>query len=764
MEKKHTIKAQQITITDPYVANAKAKLVTYLLTLETEKFLYEIYQVAGLTPLTENGYAGWERSDAVNFRGHFFGHYLSALALAYATEKNEEKRRKLFEHMEVGVAGLKAAQSAYAKIHPESAGYVSAFREVALDEVEGRPVAATEKENVLVPWYDLHKILAGLLEISEQVPKLSADALAIAAKFGDYVYQRMCRLDDQEQMLKIEYGGMNDALYHLYLLTGDVKHAQAAHFFDEENLFTDLAEGRDVLAGKHANTTIPKFIGAMRHFQVSQDQRYLKAAENFWDIVVADHSYCTGGNSQSEHFHEAGKLAYDAHIRNGDCTCETCNTHNMLKLSKMLYAATDDPTYLNYYEQTYINAILASQNPETGMMMYFQPMGAGYNKVYNRPFDEFWCCTGTGIESFAKLADTYFYQTGTRVDLNLYFSSEVALPDLGLRLSQVVDRKKMQVTVKIAATRADAAELTLGFRLPTWSKGYVVSQPVHEENGFAIFDEVLKAGDARTIAFQPELKLAATADDPNYAAVTYGPYVLAADLGATAIDADAPNGILVRVGTKEALLPDTIFYETPEWREHLAEQFTAVEVAGKTVAFQSKNTTEPLVFSPYYEMHGRRYGLYFKFVAAGSAEASKILAEKEKWVAEQTKVLASLTNFDENNSEYAQNLQYEHAEIGHAMGRRFRQAQAGGWFSYRFDLHNKAAAGVHLFLTFHGEDAGKIVAVTVGKTTQKVVVENRAGFFDQIVPLAIDTKAPVAICLAAQETDSPRIFGITFSK
>src|SRR5699024_3041071 len=310
-----------------------------------------------------------------------------------------------------------------------------------------------KRENVLVPWYNLHKILAGLLEIAEQLPTFSEKALQIASDFGDYVYQRMMHLADKEQMLTIEYGGMNDALYHLFALTGKKEHRIAASFFDEEKLFDALANGEDVLAGKHANTTIPKFIRAMRHYQVVVDNtKYLQAAQNFWEIVVNDHTYCTGGNSQSEHFHEAGQLYYDAHVRNGDCTCETCNTHNMLKLSKMLYEETNDKKYLDYYEKTYINAILASQNPETGMMMYFQHMDAGYNKVYNRPFDEFWCCTGTGIESFSKLADTYFYQEGSRVDSNLYFSATVDLPELGLRLVQSVDRNKMSVQVKVEAS------------------------------------------------------------------------------------------------------------------------------------------------------------------------------------------------------------------------------------------------------------------------------------------------------------------------
>jgi len=766
--KRTTIPTQNITITDPYVKRAQDNLVAYLLQLDARKFLYEIYKVAGLKPLTEKGYDGWERSDAVNFRGHFFGHFLSALALAYHSEKDEKKKQSLLNQVQVALDGLQKAQTEYAKHHPQSAGYVSAFREVALDEVEGREVASEKRENVLVPWYNLHKILAGLLEIAEQLPTFSEKALQIASDFGDYVYQRMMHLADKEQMLTIEYGGMNDALYHLFALTGKKEHRIAASFFDEEKLFDALANGEDVLAGKHANTTIPKFIGAMRHYQVvGDDTKYLQAAQNFWEIVVKDHTYCTGGNSQSEHFHEADQLYYDAHVRNGDCTCETCNTHNMLKLSKMLYEETNDKKYLDYYERTYINAILASQNPETGMMMYFQPMDAGYNKVYNRPFDEFWCCTGTGIESFAKLADTYFYQEDSRVDSNLYFSATVELPELGLRLVQTVDRNKMSVEVKVEASEDDPKTVTLGFRVPNWSNGYVASHHVKEENGFAIATEPLQAGDKVTIDLQPEIQVSPTEDNNEYLAITYGPYVLAADLGDKEVTRDNPNGILVRVGTKDPLAPDTLTYETSDWLTTSKDQFEEISLPDKVIAFKVKNTKEALTFSPYYQMHGRRYGLYFRAIQADSKEEMKIREEKEILAKEQAQILAELTNFDENNSEYAKKLQYERSVIGIEKGRRFRQAQVDGWFAYQFDLSEKENHPVQLQLTFQKEDAGKTLEVTIDDCTKVVTVEEQSeAFFDQKVafPTECLENKNVKVKFSATNQQAPSIFGITFRK
>lgn len=779
-----TIPTKQITITDPYIRNAQERLVDYLLSLKANKFLFEVYRVAGLPPLTDSGYQGWERSDAVNFRGHFFGHFMSALALAYDAEKDPQKKQRLFKEMQVAVTGLATAQGAYGEKYPQSRGYISAFRESALDEVEGKTVAASEKENVLVPWYNLHKLLAGLLGIYTTLKtvdgELSSQALEVAANFGDYVYRRMQQLPDKKRMLQIEYGGMNDGLYQLFEITGKKEHLLAATYFDEEELFWQLAAGQDVLAGKHANTQIPKLIGAIKRYRVLQTpaaqalltdkekeelNKYKKAASQFWDIVVDAHTYCTGGNSQSEHFHEPHQLYADAELRNGDCTCETCNSHNMLKLTRHLYAVDPDPKYLDYYERTYINGILASQDPETGMMMYFQPMGAGYNKVYNRPYDDFWCCTGTGIESFAKLADTYYLKSANRLLVNLYFSNHLDTEEISLQ--QDTDRSKMKSSFKVLA---NPGKVMLGFRVPNWQKGILItvngkSQTPEIENGFVILSTPVKKDDLIEVTFQPELRLVHTDDHPNYVAFEYGPYVLAGGLGHKDLHLDHPNGILVRVGTKDPLLPDTLTYTAADWRAIFETYLEPVSIADKVVAFKINGIEEEVILSPYYQMHHERYGIYFKLIAAGSTEALEVKREKALLAAQREKILDRLSNFDDNNSEYAKELTQEHSQVGAFAGRRYRQALENGWFSYYFNI---AAEGPKkLFLTFHQADCGKRFALKINDEETTVTVEEcgQGEFLTQEIPLlqkALTARTKVTI--RSIDAVTPRIFGITFEK
>lgn len=785
------IATKNITITDPYIKRAQANLVRYLRSLDAERFLYEVYQVAGLTPLTTSGYGGWERSDAVNFRGHFIGHFMSALSLAYQGEKDEAVRQELLMKIKILTLGFAAAQKNYGLSHPDSAGYISAFREVALDEVEGLTVDPAEKENVLVPWYNLHKSLVGLLDIhdylSEEHQELSTTALQVATNFGDYIYRRLQKLTDKKKMLQVEYGGMNDALYRLFSLTDQKEHLEAATYFDEESLFAELLANHDVLAGHHANTMIPKFIGALNRYVVLQDKlaflneedkknlpNYLKVAENFWQVTVTHHTYCTGGNSQSEHFHQPDALYYDAELRKGDCTCETCNTYNMLKLTRQLYLLTKNPKYLDYYERTYFNAILASQNPETGMMMYFQPMGAGYNKVYNRPYDEFWCCTGTGIESFAKLADSYYFIENQYLYLNSYLSNVLTLPQNNLEIRQETNRKTQVTTIKVHGIKPNTAiPLHLALRLPRWAKGYTLQvngqkQQATAREGFIFLSAELVDGMEITIQFGAELTMQATLDNENYVSFQYGPYVLAARLGEEELNKDNPNGILVRVGTKESLLPDTLTLKKANWRDNWQQNVEAVTLPDRLMAFKIKGTEEELVFAPYYETHHERYGIHFKLVEKDSPAAQKMILAKKRIIRQQAMEYLSLTNFDENNSEYAFQLKYENSTVGAYQGQRYRLAEHGGWFSYVFSL-NREVKKAYLNLKFHVADAGKQLTVVLNDTKEKTLTlasKGTAGFFTLQIPLAAADicQGQVHVKFRSLGTEAPRLFGITFVK
>ena len=274
-------------------------------------------------------------------RGHFVGHYLTACAQMFAATGDQRF-----------LAKGRAVVRALAPCQEKLGGYLSAFPETFMDRVE-------QRQQVWAPYYTLHKILAGLEDM--YVYGQDDQALQMAAKFGDWVVARNAKLtDDQLQaMLQTEQGGMNEALATLYALTGKKQYLETSLRFNHHQVIDPLAAGEDRLTGLHANTQIPKFVGLARQYELTGDQRFQAGARNFWETVVHHRSYVIGGDSDGEMFTATNRLS-----RMGPSTTETCNTYNMLKLTRHLFCWQPQAEYADYYERALCNHILASQNPD----------------------------------------------------------------------------------------------------------------------------------------------------------------------------------------------------------------------------------------------------------------------------------------------------------------------------------------------------------------------------------------------------------------
>ncbi|GAA1955080.1 beta-L-arabinofuranosidase domain-containing protein [Agromyces allii] len=630
------VAAPLVKILDAYEANALTQTADYLLRLEPERFLHGFFVQAGLPPATTVGYGGWERATGPRFQGHFFGHYLSALAQAYAVSTGV-LADELLVRLTVAVVGLERCQLAYAQNHPDNTGYLSAFPIEALPD--GR-------DGLIVPFYNLHKILAGLLHTHQHVPgRLGRTALEIASRFGSWIAAWAGRLDEPSDILATEYGGMNDALYELYRITGDPTHRRAAEYFDETSLFDRLAAGIDVLDGLHANTTIPKVIGALKRYLVLSDvsssttaeqadlARYRLTAENFWRMVTEHHTYANGGNSQGEHFHEPGSLYRHAMTGKTDgygenSTSEGCNEYNMLKLTRELFLLTGDVRYLDYYESTVINSILASQHPETGMVTYFQPMAPGYAKVFGRELDEFWCDQGTALESFTKLGDTVYFRSPYGILVARFVSSVFTDPDRNLRLTQtcsVPERDLVRFTIDAIDGEEIAAGTVLLLRVPRWVDG----EPSLAVNGSAkdlgtITNDgwvtlPVEAGDRIEYRLPATVEVVGATENPNWVAVRYGPVLLATELSRADVDATYEAGVLVRLSSTRDL-DSVIVVDDPEaWKAHPRTNVVRVSDGPnlngtQTMRFELRDVdarASGWTLQPYYSLHGARYATYF---------------------------------------------------------------------------------------------------------------------------------------------------------
>ncbi len=617
---------EQVKITDAYYVNAFDKEVAYLQEIDPNRLLVGFKKTAGLTT-TYSYYGGWENNTLI--QGHTMGHYMSALAQAYKnTKSNPTVNSDLKNRIDLIISELQACQN------KNGNGYLFATPVTQFDVVEGKASGSS-----WVPWYTMHKIMSGLLDVYKF--EGNQTALTIAANLGNWIYKRVSAWDSatQSKVLGVEYGGMNDCLYELYKLTGDSNHLTAAHKFDETALFNTLAAGTNVLPGKHANTTIPKFIGALNRYSTlgTSESSYLTAAQQFWSIVLKDHTYVTGGNSEDEHFRAAGKLdAYRDNVNN-----ETCNVNNMLKLTRELFKATGDVKYADYYENALINEIMASQNPETGMATYFKAMGTGYFKVFSSQFNHFWCCTGTGMENFTKLSDSLYYNNGSDLYVNMYLSSTLNWSEKGLSLTQ---QANIPLSDKVTFTinSAPSSEVKIKFRSPTWlATGQTATVKVNgtpiniaKVNGYLDVSRVWQAGDTVELTLPTEVRVSRLTDNPNTVAFTYGPVVLSAGLGTESMTTQS-HGVQVLKATRNVTIKDTININTtasPSIDNWLANIKNNLHQTPGKLEFTLRNTDEDnhLVFTPHYQRYKDRYGIYFKLgTYVGTQPSDNLLANPD---------------------------------------------------------------------------------------------------------------------------------------
>ncbi len=706
-----------VTITDAYCKNAYRRECAYLKKLEPDRLLCGFRETAGLAGKAKR-YAGWEETE---IQGHTLGHYLSALAQAYAYGGDEEFR----ERIAYICRELKECQRAD--------GYLFASASDLFDRVE-------KKQPAWVPWYTMHKIFEGLLLAYE----LAADATAldVAKKLGDWVCARTggWSAETQQAVLSVEYGGMNDCLYDLYRITGDLRYAEAAHCFDEEPLFDALRSRRDILDGLHANTTIPKVLGALnRYCTLDGMEDYLAVAENFWDIVTEHHTYITGGNSEWEHFGKPDALDFERTA----CNCETCNTYNMLKLSDRLFRVTGKKKYADFYERTWLNAILSSQNPESGMTTYFQPMATGYFKVYSTPFDKFWCCTGTGMENFTKLCEGIYYEKGSALYINRYVSSELDWKTCGAKLSVTADFPQSD-RMEIAIDGNPSAQAELYIRIPHWCAGRpqisVNGQApdkgafAREENGYLALG-ALQPSMRIQVRFGMEVACHALQDNENAVAFTYGPVVLSAKMGTKQMETTV-TGVDVTVPKKDFDVKDyLVLQEAPaQWKADIKKHLVKKDGAAE-FALRGTDEDDTLVFAPHFKQHTERYGIYFTLYEKDSAALRVALESRKKKQALQEQA-GDIIPVGNDQYELAHKVRGEETEMSMYAGRRCRLIKKGGWLSYEMEkesdadmlcaVYHKKGSGTEPEVYFNGAPAAAAEAGT----------EDGEGFYTVRYPLA----------------------------
>ncbi|SMO39797.1 glycoside hydrolase family 127 protein [Gracilimonas mengyeensis] len=500
----------------------------YLLKLDADRLLAPFLKEAGLDPKAPN-YGGWEEQGEMGdgLDGHSLGHYVSALSMIYAATGKQE----FGERLDYVVNELRRSQEAI------GTGYVGGvpngeeiLNEVRTGKIEAEPFALNGS---WVPWYNLHKLFAGLRDAY-----LYADneaALDILVELSDWTVEWANSFSEEQfqEILKTEFGGMKEVMADLYAITQEEKYVELSRKFTDHSIFEPLADNEDRLAGLHANTQIPKVIGDARLYEVSGDTEMKEAAEFFWKTVTENHTYVNGGNSDGEHFGPP-KIKSE---RLSKSSSETCNTYNMLKLTQHLSRWSAHPQYADYYERALYNHILASQDPQTGMFAYYISMEPGYHKIFSTPYDSFWCCVGSGMENHTKYG-RYIYMHGQdELFVNLFIPSQLDWEEKGVRVIQETSFPKSESSTFTIHTD-EPKEFSIMMRRPYWAgEDFAISvngnsiEIGSEPSSYIEIARIWKNGDTIEVTLPMETRTESLSGDENTIAFMHGPILLAGIVG-----------------------------------------------------------------------------------------------------------------------------------------------------------------------------------------------------------------------------------------
>jgi DUF1680 family protein len=586
---------KQVRLLDGPFKDAMERDKKYLKELESDRLLHNFRVNAGL-PSSAEPLGGWEKPD-VELRGHTVGHYLSACALMVASTDDEALREKA----DSIVSELARCQEALG-----GSGYLSAFPEEFIDRVE-----ATER--VWAPYYTLHKILAGLLDM--YIHCGNTQALEVAEGMAAWVKSRTDRLNEEQmqRMLdKTEQGGMNEVLCNLYAATGKSAYLELARRFDQKSYIDPLSRYKDELKGLHVNSFIPNMIGTAREYELTGDPVLSRIATFFWDQVTEARSYATGGTSNREAWRtEPYQLASEL----GPSSHESCCTYNMLKLTRHLFSWSADPRFADYYERALFNGILPTQNPEDGMMMYYVPMASGLYKTFMTPRDSFWCCTGTGMENHAKYGDSIYFYDEEGVYVNLFIPSELRWEDKGIRIRQETrfpERDKTSLYIHVNRP----TPLTLRIRIPYWTAegGYAEINGLKLETfaspgSYLELRRTWREGDRLDVWFPMRLHACPMPDDPNLVAVMYGPLVLAGQLEVVDLPQEEIYGKYGPEG--EPILVPYFSVKTDDIDSWIA----AVEDEPLRFCTIDAGIPYDVILIPFYKLFGHRYAIYWEIIS-----------------------------------------------------------------------------------------------------------------------------------------------------
>ncbi|MFB7894569.1 beta-L-arabinofuranosidase domain-containing protein [Microbacterium sp. NPDC056044] len=721
--------------------------------IDPERLLAPFRREAGLPARAEN-YGGWE-SDGLD--GHTAGHVLSAASTLAAS--GDADAAALVRTL---VRSIRECQLA------TGSGYVGGVPdgEALWDELRaGRVEAgAFHLNGRWVPLYNLHKILAGLVDAVE----LMGDATAREAleQLGAWWLRVTGALDDEafERVLECEFGGMTEAFARLALVLQDAAYLRLARRFARRGLVEPLAAGRDELDGLHANTQIPVAVGFATIERAARtlapellpdiEAREGAAARVFFDRVARHRSAAIGGDSVREHFPQDFASMFIA--REGP---ETCNTHNMVKLAAELHQLTGDDAYLLWAERARANHLRSAQHPGHGGLVYFTPQRPAHYRVYSPEAEGFWCCMGSGFEAQARHGALVYAVDGDEVRVNALVPSRAALGGVEVTVdADTTDPSCLRATIEVRAARP----VRLAVLVPDWVDGdaaVVIEGAAETDAATAAAGTramiALGAGSSVvTVTLPRRLRFERPADGSAWAWIVDGPEVLAERLPDDDDDV-AYRGTGARMG-HIAVGPLRALAETPVLAPDALAHAVRLGAGRVRVPTADGGAVELEAFAG---IHDARYTLSWPVaddagadsVAGRRAELERIDAASLGLEARTRDVVA----FGEQQPESDHGLTASDEEVGVRTDARWRRTRG----AITVILRDWSGTAETLRVSWLGGDEDAHLRLTVGESVVfDEAVPAGSGDATREVPLGAATGAvELAVRLEAAGAATPRL-------
>ncbi len=585
--------------------------IKVLLEYDVDRLFATFRKEAGL-PKKAELFPNWKGLD-----GHVAGHYLSAMAMNYVAVKNEECRKR----MEYIISELSDCQEANGKRYPDwGKGYVGGVPDSDTIWSTLKKGDFKAYRSAWVPWYNVHKIFAGLRDAWYYAG--NNDAKDIFLKFCDWGIDITSALSDEQMqsMLNTEHGGMNEIFADAYQMTGNSKYLDAAKRFSHRMLLDSMADGVDNLDNKHANTQVPKAIGFQRIAELTHEKEFLDAGSFFWETVTKNRSLAFGGNSRREHFPDENGCKDFVNEVQGP---ESCNTYNMLRLTENLFRTEPLAKYADYYERALYNHILSTQHPEHGGYVYFTPARPRHYRVYSAPNEAMWCCVGSGMENHGKYNQFIYTHSNDSLYLNLFIASELNWREKGIKIKQETGFPYEEQT-SLTVT-GNSVDFTLLIRYPSWVKDGALKVTVNgnsidynaRPSSYLAIDRTWQEGDVVQIMLPMHNSIEQMPNVPEYVAFLHGPILLAAETGTEDLKGlIADDSRWGHIASGEKLPVD----EAPAILNAFADKAPEllIPVDNNPLVFKlaasSLKPHEEMILEPFFMIHDARYMIYWKII------------------------------------------------------------------------------------------------------------------------------------------------------